>query len=68
MAWFQSIGEHLWVGGGALLTVALGVALFYWADQEWRSRDRERRRPADSAAPSTDNQTRQSSDADPREP
>ena len=66
MAWFQSIGEHLWVGGGALLTVALGVALLYWTDQEWRSRDREQRRRRNSAVPPADAQARPPSDADRR--
>ena len=35
--------DFWWVAGGALLTLALGIALVYWIDQEWRSIDAKRR-------------------------
>ncbi|MGD8453455.1 MAG: hypothetical protein PVJ57_16705 [Phycisphaerae bacterium] len=35
-----TLNEQLWVAGGALLTIGLGVALLYWIDQEWAARDR----------------------------
>jgi hypothetical protein len=35
--------DFWWVAGGALLTLALGIALLYWIDQEWRSIDIGRR-------------------------
>jgi hypothetical protein len=44
--------EFLWIGGGAVLTLVLGVALLYWIDQEWSVIDgRARRQPVPSGLP-----------------
>jgi len=40
----EGLAEYLWVGVGAALTAALGGALVYWIDQEWRTLDRRRER------------------------
>ena len=42
------LSEYLWVGGGAVLTIALGAGLLYWIDQEWCTVDRKRPRGPDS--------------------
>ena len=50
----QPINEYVWVAAGAVMTCALGLALLYWIDQEWRTLD-ERRSPPDAPpAPPTD--------------
>jgi hypothetical protein len=41
MPWLNA--EYLWVAAGALVTLALGLALLYWIDQEWRALDEKRR-------------------------
>lgn len=46
-----SLSEKLWVAGGALLTVVLGVVLLYWIDQEWLTRDRRAAHHGASEAP-----------------
>ena len=50
--------EYLWVGGGALLTLAIGLAVLYWIDQEWRSLDQNRPRSDEPADLPTGNGSR----------
>lgn len=50
--------EYLWVGGGVLLTLAIGLALLYWIDQEWRSLDQKRPRSDEPSALPTENGSR----------
>ena len=43
--------DYLWVGGGAILTLVLGVALLYWIDAEWQTLDRRHRQLPDASRP-----------------
>lgn len=47
--------EYLWVAGGVILTLAIGLALLYWIDQEWRTLDQKRPRSDVPPVPPADN-------------
>lgn len=62
-----TVVDYFCVGGGAILTLALGIGLLYWIDAEWHTLDQQLRRPEDASPSPTEAPAQQppSQSADP---